>query len=53
MSLEDGIYDMSATGTVGLDPTHEETEVIAHDLRGAPLLAEFVKVRTGGGGSGF
>ena len=53
MSLEDGIYNMSATGAVGLDPTHEETEIVTHDLRGAPLLAEFVKVRTGGGGSGF
>ena len=53
MSLEDGINDMMSLRAVGLDPAHKKAEVITHDLRGAPLLAEFVKVRTGGGGSSF
>ena len=53
MSLEDGINDMSTTGTVNFNPAHKEAEIITHDLSGTPLFAEFIKVGTAGGGSGI
>ncbi len=53
MSLEDSVNDMMSLRAVGLDPAHEKAKIITHDLRGAPLLAEFIKVGTGGGGSGI
>ncbi len=53
MSLEDAIQSLSPVRAIDLDPAHQEAEIITHDLRGVPLLTEFVKVGTAGGGSGI
>ena len=53
MSIEDASQSLSPVRAIGLDPAHKEAEIITHDLRGAPLLAEFIKVGTAGGGSGI
>ncbi len=44
MSLEDGINDMMSLRAVGLDPAHEKTKIITHDLRGVAFLAELIEV---------